>query len=103
MYEKLARTACAIANTNPGEDSYIYLGVADNKEASERISKRTGEEAISIGEVFFVGLDFDLKIMKVTMEEYMKKLISGIEKQPISELLKTQLDTRKNLPLAFGL
>ena len=35
MFAKIARTDCAIANTNPGADGYIYIGVADKKSAAE--------------------------------------------------------------------
>ena len=93
MYMKLARTACAIANTHPGHDGFIYLGVADNKEASERISEQSGEEAIEIGNVYFVGLQSDLAILELSIENYVKKLIVELAKEPLAEPLKTQLAT----------
>ncbi len=93
MYKKLARTACAIANSHPGQDGYIYLGVADNQDASVRISDRSGEESIEIGQVYFTGLNFDLRILGVNIEEYVKRLLVEIAKEPIAETLKTQITT----------
>lgn len=39
MFAKIARTACAVANTNPGIDEYIYVGVADKESAADRIKQ----------------------------------------------------------------
>jgi hypothetical protein len=93
MYEKLSRTACAIANTHPGQDGYIYLGVADSHEAAEKAQKKSGEIPIEIGEVFFMGLNFDLKCMALDVEAYVKKLLVELAKQPIAQPLKTQIVT----------
>lgn len=93
MYKKLARTACAIANTHPGQDGFIYLGVADNKEASDRICKQSGQDAIEIGKVFFVGLQSDLATLELSIEDYVKKLLVELAKEPLAEPLKTQLAT----------
>ncbi len=93
MFEKLARTACAIANSHPGQDGFIYLGVADNLAASERISMQTGQSPIQIGNVYFVGLDFDLKTMGLDIESYVKRLLIELAKKTIAEPLKTQIAT----------
>jgi len=93
MFAKIARTACAIANTNPGADGYIYLGVADKKSAAERVEQLFGTQPIMIGDVFFVGVSADLKVMKVNFEEYFKKLILEIQRSPLSEPLRTQIMT----------
>ena len=89
----MARTACAIANTHPGQDGFIYLGVADNKEASDRICKQSGQEAIEIGKVYFVGLQSDLATLDISIEDYVKKLLVELAKEPLAEPLKTQLAT----------
>lgn len=93
MYAKLGRTACAIANTQPKYDGYIYLGVADKVGDAERVKKLFGTESIMIGEVYFVGLEHDLQIMGLDIDGYLKKLINGLSKLPISQDLRTQLVT----------
>lgn len=93
MYPKLGRTACAIANTHPGQDGFIYLGVADNENAANRVRELFGTEPIKIGEVYFVGLEHDLKIMNVNLEDYVKMLITKISKLNMSGNLRTQLVT----------
>jgi hypothetical protein len=93
MYAKLARTACAIANTNPGSDGYIYLGVADKQSATIRVQELFGTEPINIGNVYFVGLSHDLAIMEMDLENYIKRLIAEISKLDVSEPLRTQIAT----------
>lgn len=93
MFEKLARTAAAIANTSPDADGYIYLGVADKESAANRVNKIFGSNVYKIGEVFFVGLNHDLACMKVNMEHYVKRLIKEISATPLADPLKTQLIT----------
>jgi hypothetical protein len=93
IFAKIARTACAIANTNPGADGYIYLGVADKVSAADRVQHLFGTHPIVIGNMYFVGLTDDLKIMKVNFEQYIKKLILEISRSPLSEPLKTQITT----------
>lgn len=93
MYAKLGRTACAIANTHPGHDGFIYLGVADKVTAAERVNELFDTESITIGEVFFVGLQHDLQIMNMDMETYIKNLINELSKLPMADALRTQLIT----------
>ncbi|MAU61777.1 MAG: hypothetical protein CMI62_13725 [Parvibaculum sp.] len=93
IFTKIGRTACAIANTNPHEDGFIYLGVADKKSAADRVQEMFGIIPIKIGDAFFVGLDQDLEILGANIEQYMKTLISEISKCPISDPLRTQITT----------
>jgi hypothetical protein len=93
MFGKIARTACAIANTNPGYDGFIYLGVADNENAAGRVHQLFGTEPIKIGGVYFVGLTADLKVMGKTLEAYIRQLIFEVSKLPLSDPLRTQITT----------
>ena len=93
MYSKLGRTACAIANTNPQHDGYIYLGVANKESAASRVTQLFGISPIMIGDVYFIGLDHELKILSLNIKSYVKMFIREISKLPISQPLKTQLST----------
>ena len=93
MFAKITRTACAIANTNPHNDGFIYIGVADKENAADRVRQLFGIEFIKIGDMYFVRIEQDLRVIGVTMEGYLKKLILEITNLPISNPLKTQLTT----------
>jgi hypothetical protein len=93
MFAKIARTACAIANTNPGHDGFIYLGVADNENAAGRVQQLFGTEPIKIGSVYFVGLTNDLTVMGKNVEAYIRQLIFEVSKLPLSDPLRTQITT----------
>ena len=90
MFSKIVRTACAIANTNPGHDGFIYLGVADKETAALRVQQLYGVSPIKIGDVFFIGVTADLRILKVNLEASVKRLILEFSKLPLSEPLKTR-------------
>lgn len=93
MYGKLARTAAAIANTNPQIDGFIYLGVADKDSAASRVRELFNTQPVKIGDFYFVGLAHDLSILKLDLEKYMKQLIHEITQLPLSEPLRTQITT----------
>lgn len=93
MFAKIARTACAIANTNPGHDGFIYVGVTEKKSAADRVQELFGTQAIEIGDVFFVGLSHDLQVLGINLEHYVKRLILEISRLPVSEPLRTQIVT----------
>jgi predicted HTH transcriptional regulator len=93
MFTKIARTACAIANTNPRHDGYMYIGVADKESAANRVQQLFRVQPIKIGDFYFVGLAHDLTIMGINLETYLRRLILEISKLPLSEPLKTQLTT----------
>jgi hypothetical protein len=93
MVSKIARTAAAIANTNPGHDGFIYLGVADKESAIRRVQELFGTQPIKIGDAYFIGLAHDLNIIGVNFEQYIKTLILEISKLPLSEPLRTQIIT----------
>lgn len=93
MPSKLARTAAAIANTAPGADGYIYLGVADNEASAKRYVSINATTFFAIGDVFFVGLSHDLKCMRLSIEGYIKLLIHEIQKTTLSDPLRTQIIT----------
>jgi hypothetical protein len=91
MFAKIARTSCAIANTNPGLDGYIYIGVADKESAADRVQQKFGTQPIKIGNFYFVGVAHDLKTMKISLEAYIRRIILKISNPSLSEPLKTQL------------
>jgi hypothetical protein len=93
MFGKLGWTAAAIANTNPGNDGFIYLGVADKITACDRVRQLYGIEPIQIGDVFFVGLRQELIITGSNFDDYLKRLIMELSKLPLSDPLRTQIVT----------
>lgn len=88
---KIVKTATAISNLGPESDGYIYLGVADNKDSAERIKALHEIEPIQIGDCYFTGLESDLRILNIDLEQYIRKLIAIIRDQPVSDNIKTSL------------
>lgn len=91
---KILETICAIANVGPDSNGYIFIGVADKPIDAQRIKNLDGIESIKIGERYVVGIDRELKILKINAEHYVKKIVSFINNSELSDNLKHQVCSR---------
>ncbi len=92
ILNKLVETACGIANIGPDADGYIFIGVADKAEDVNRIRKLDGiEPYILNASRTIVGIDRELKIEKIKIDDYCKRILSFFEKSELTEPLKSQI------------
>lgn len=91
---KILETICGIANVGPDSDGYIFIGVADKKNDSERIQFLDKITPIQIGGRYVVGIDRELKILRLNAEQYVKKIIAFISNSELSDNLKHQVCSR---------
>ncbi len=91
LYDRIVETICGIANVGPESDGYVFIGVADEKSDSDRISNLDEIVPIEINKRFVVGVDRELSILGITMDDYINKLLSKISRSDLSEPLKSQV------------
>jgi len=91
LLQRLVETICGIANSDPNNDGYIFLGVADKKQDAEKIEKLDGIHPSEISERYVVGIDREAKVLGETLEEYVGRLINHIKKSELTNILKTQV------------
>ncbi len=91
LAQRLAETSCAIANVGPESDGYIYIGVADNEQDARRIEQLDGISMTKIGQRFVVGVDREVRILKLKLEAYVEKIVGGIRASDLGDPLKTQI------------
>ena len=91
LYERIVETICGIANVGPESDGYVFIGVADEKSDSDRISRLDGIVPIEINKRFVVGVDRELAILGISMDDYINKLLGRISSSDLSEPLKNQV------------
>lgn len=91
LLDRLVETACGIANLGPHSDGYIFIGVADRKTHAERIKQLDGIPLRQIADHFLVGVEREAKILGISTENFVQRVVSTFQKASITEPLKTQL------------
>ncbi|MFT8369787.1 MAG: DUF262 domain-containing protein [Acetobacter sp.] len=91
LLKSMVETMCAIANTGPGADGYLFLGIADKPRDAERIKELDGIEPVNFEHVQIVGLDREAKVLGLKFDHYLRKIEDAITNSEMSDPLKTQI------------
>jgi len=94
LLPRLVETICGIANSDPENDGYIFLGVADKKQDAERIKNLDGINPSEINDRYVVGIDREARVSGKTLEDYVGILMNTIRKSDLTDPLKTQVMTK---------
>jgi len=74
----LVCTVSAIANLGPELDGFLYLGIADKTQDAERVAKLDAIKPIRFEHVDIVGVDREAKVLKLSMDKFMRLLEDAI-------------------------
>ena len=88
---KIITTICGIANVGPDYDGYLFIGVADKKADADRVKELDGVVAATVGYRYIVGLDREMKILRMGAEQYLEKFLENVRSSELSEPLKSQV------------
>lgn len=91
LYSELIHTMCGIANCGPDADGFIFIGVADKQKDSERILELDGITAEIINNRYVVGIERELVLQGLSMDNYVDKIIISIRNSDLSEPTKSQI------------
>jgi hypothetical protein len=94
IIQKIAKTACAIANIGPDSCGYIYIGVADNADDAARIKSLDGVVAQVIDEKHVVGIDREARQLRVSVEQWVRRVVDKIRTSGLSEPLLGSILTK---------
>jgi uncharacterized protein with ParB-like and HNH nuclease domain len=94
LLPRLVETICGIANSDPNNDGYIFLGVADKKQDAEKIQNLDGIHPIEISDRYVVGIDREANFLGKALEDYVGIFINAIKNSELSKTLKTQVLAR---------
>lgn len=89
--DKLIETFCAIANVGPDADGFVFIGVADNKADANRIHELDKVTPREVGSRFVVGLVRELKLLGLSEEQYLEKIMGYVRSSQLTEPLKSQI------------
>lgn len=89
--QRLVETICGIANSDPENDGYIFLGVAAKKQDAEKIKNLDKINPSEINYRYVVGIDREARVSGKTLEDYVGILINTIRKSDLTDTLKSQV------------
>lgn len=99
---KIVKTLTAMANDAKGSVGYVLLGVADTKSDSDRIEKAYGKKSKTFGGFHVTGVDGEISKHYEGPDEYLKKIVAMVKKQPVSDAVKAQIVRNVRLVRYFG-
>jgi hypothetical protein len=91
---RLVQIVSAIANVGPDGPGFLYLGIADKEEDVAKIESLDKVTPMRVGQRYVVGIEREVSILKIKMEDYIQKIIGAIRSSALSEPLKTQVLAR---------
>lgn len=83
----ILQTICAMANTVPQKDSFLYLGIADKQKDADRVSKLYKIKPREFEGRFVVGIDREAKKQKESIERYVERVRNKIQDSELSDFL----------------
>ena len=91
--KSMLETMCAIANSAPNTDGFMYIGIADKSADCDRINALDGVQALNFEHVHIVGVKREAKALGLPLDKYVKIFEDALRKSTLSEPLKTQLQS----------
>jgi len=91
--QSMLETICAIANSAPKTDGFLYIGIADKSSDADRVATLDGVQALKFEHVQIVGIKREADVLKLPLDRYVKLFEDAISNSALSEPLLTQLRT----------
>jgi hypothetical protein len=88
LVSRVVETACAIANIGPDMDGGVFIGVTDTRADRDRVVELDKVVPAEISGRFVVGVDREAAIMKLSVDQYKRRIVDAISKSELSNPLK---------------
>ena len=82
---------CGISNLGPDSEGYLYLGVADTEADAKRIESLDSITPKEVADHYVVGVDREAKLLRITLDQYVQKIVSVLQNSDLFDPLKTQV------------
>lgn len=90
-FEKVLRTASAMANLGPHVRGFIFVGVADDLLDAQRVREIHGIEGISFSRFHITGTDHELQILNRSVDEQLRWLVQRIRNSKLNKVFGDSL------------
>lgn len=91
---KIVKTLTAMVNTKPNEEGYVLLGVSDDDDDAEFISKKLNTNIVPCKNYKILGIRDEANMYFEDVDHYLKKIKETIENEPISASFKNEILTK---------
>ena len=94
MLEKIFENMAALANLGKDKEGYLFIGVTDKEEDTEKVKKLDNLEKVpTLGKFGVVGLEREAKLKGCSLDDYISFIVSKIHKSGLPPWLITQVNT----------
>lgn len=91
-FEKVMRTASAMANHAKGAEGYIFFGVADRAEHAERIREIYDVSSLQVEDFYVTGTQHELAVLSAgDRDKQMQSLVARIRSSKLESAFASQL------------
>ncbi|MEH2464486.1 GmrSD restriction endonuclease domain-containing protein [Nostoc sp.] len=91
--EKIIQNIAAIANLGKGKKGYIFIGVTDKEQDTQRIEKLDNITAPRFFTFGIVGLEREARLKNISLDDYILSISRKIRDSKLPEWLKTAVNT----------
>lgn len=90
-FEKVLRTASAMANEGTDRVGRIFFGVADDEEDAKRVELMHRVEPISVGKFFVTGTGHEMPLLHKSIDEMLRWLVDRVKRSKLNSAFATEL------------
>ena len=103
LIQRIIETICGIANLGPDANGYVFIGVADVEKDANKVQQLDGVDPVRVGNHFVVGVEREVSHLKITLEDYLNRMLGAIRSSQLSDTLKMQVLTQVDVVKYRGL
>lgn len=88
VISKIVKTLTAMANTHPGKEGYVIIGMADKREDAEKFKKHYSTKYEVYDKCYLTGINSEVERYFKDYEDYKRVICDLIKKEPVSSYVK---------------
>lgn len=98
LVKKIYKTLTAMGNSEKNAVGYVLIGVADNFEDAEKISRKYNTENMKVGNFYITGIDGEVnKFHKGNYDEYFSQFKNALQTMPLDEYYRRQIGSKMRM------
>lgn len=98
LVKKIYKTLTAMGNSEKNAVGYVLVGVADNFEDAEKISRKYNTENIKVGNFYITGVDGEVeKFYAGDYDAYFAQYKDALQSMPLDEHYRRQIGAKMRL------
>ena len=98
LIKKIYKTLTAMGNLGRNAVGYVLIGVADNFEDAEKISRKYNTENIKVGNFYITGIDGEVnKFHKGDYDRYFSQFKDALHTMPLDEHYRRQIGSKMRM------